>query len=35
LLRLTDRSTPTSMGQLFKAMAVTQKEMLAIPGFAR
>jgi NADH dehydrogenase [ubiquinone] 1 alpha subcomplex assembly factor 7 len=35
LLRLTDRSTPTSMGQLFKSMAVTQKEMLAIPGFAR
>jgi NADH dehydrogenase [ubiquinone] 1 alpha subcomplex assembly factor 7 len=34
LTRLIDRSTPSSMGQLFKAMAVTPKNMHAIPGFA-
>jgi NADH dehydrogenase [ubiquinone] 1 alpha subcomplex assembly factor 7 len=33
LSRLTDRSTPTSMGQLFKAMAITPKSMHALPGF--
>jgi NADH dehydrogenase [ubiquinone] 1 alpha subcomplex assembly factor 7 len=33
LTRLTDRSSPTSMGQLFKAMAVTPQNMHAIPGF--
>ena len=33
LTRLTDRSSPTSMGQLFKAMAVTPRNMHAIPGF--
>jgi NADH dehydrogenase [ubiquinone] 1 alpha subcomplex assembly factor 7 len=32
--RLTDRSKPASMGELFKAMAVTPKNMHAIPGFA-
>jgi SAM-dependent MidA family methyltransferase len=34
LLRLTDRSTPTGMGQLFKVMAITSKDLHAIPGFA-
>jgi SAM-dependent MidA family methyltransferase len=34
LSRLTDRSTPTSMGQLFKAMAITPQDLHAIPGFA-
>jgi SAM-dependent MidA family methyltransferase len=34
LTRLIDRSDPASMGQLFKAMAVTPKNMHAIPGFA-
>jgi NADH dehydrogenase [ubiquinone] 1 alpha subcomplex assembly factor 7 len=33
LTRLIDRSKPASMGQLFKAMAVTRKNMHAIPGF--
>ncbi|MBV8850145.1 MAG: SAM-dependent methyltransferase [Methylobacteriaceae bacterium] len=35
LTRLTDCATPTGMGQLFKAMAVTQTDMRAIPGFPR
>jgi NADH dehydrogenase [ubiquinone] 1 alpha subcomplex assembly factor 7 len=34
LSRLTDRSTPTSMGQLFKAMAITPQDLHAVPGFA-
>jgi NADH dehydrogenase [ubiquinone] 1 alpha subcomplex assembly factor 7 len=34
LARLTDCVTPTSMGRLFKAMAVTSKAMHSIPGFA-
>jgi NADH dehydrogenase [ubiquinone] 1 alpha subcomplex assembly factor 7 len=34
LSRLTDRSMPTSMGQLFKAMAITPKDLHSIPGFA-
>jgi SAM-dependent MidA family methyltransferase len=32
--RLTDRSTPASMGQLFKVMAITPQSMRALPGFA-
>ncbi|MEA2841624.1 MAG: dehydrogenase [ubiquinone] 1 alpha subcomplex assembly factor 7 [Methylobacteriaceae bacterium] len=32
--RLTDCSTPTSMGQLFKVMAITPRDMPALPGFA-
>jgi SAM-dependent MidA family methyltransferase len=34
LLRLTDRSTPAGMGQLFKAMAITPQDLHAVPGFA-
>jgi NADH dehydrogenase [ubiquinone] 1 alpha subcomplex assembly factor 7 len=34
LSRLTDRSTRTSMGQLFKAMAITPQDLHAVPGFA-
>jgi SAM-dependent MidA family methyltransferase len=32
--RLTDRSTPASMGQLFKVMVITPQSMRALPGFA-
>jgi NADH dehydrogenase [ubiquinone] 1 alpha subcomplex assembly factor 7 len=34
LHRLTACDKPTSMGELFKAMAITPKQMHAIPGFA-
>jgi SAM-dependent MidA family methyltransferase len=34
LSRLTDRSRPISMGQLFKAMAITPHELHCVPGFA-
>jgi SAM-dependent MidA family methyltransferase len=33
LLRLTDRSTPRGMGQLFKVMAITPRAVQALPGF--
>ncbi|GAC1332489.1 MAG: SAM-dependent methyltransferase [Beijerinckiaceae bacterium] len=33
LARLTDCATPTSMGRLFKVMAVTPKAMHSVPGF--
>jgi NADH dehydrogenase [ubiquinone] 1 alpha subcomplex assembly factor 7 len=32
--RLTDGRTPTSMGQLFKVMAITPQDMHVLPGFA-
>ncbi len=35
LHRLTARDKPTSMGELFKAMAITPKRMHTIPGFAQ
>jgi SAM-dependent MidA family methyltransferase len=34
LARLTDFSMPTSMGRLFKALAITPRDMHSIPGFA-
>ena len=34
LLRLSDRSGPTGMGELFKAMAITPKGIGPLPGFA-
>jgi NADH dehydrogenase [ubiquinone] 1 alpha subcomplex assembly factor 7 len=34
LARLTDCSTPNSMGRLFKAFAITPQAMHSIPGFA-
>lgn len=33
-VRLTDCSKPTRMGELFKAMAITQQNMQFVPGFA-
>jgi SAM-dependent MidA family methyltransferase len=33
-VRLTDRTEPTSMGELFKVMAITAKDIGPIPGFA-
>jgi NADH dehydrogenase [ubiquinone] 1 alpha subcomplex assembly factor 7 len=33
-VRLTDRTEPTSMGELFKVMAITPKDIGPIPGFA-
>jgi SAM-dependent MidA family methyltransferase len=32
-VRLTDRTYPTSMGELFKIMAITPKDMSSLPGF--
>jgi SAM-dependent MidA family methyltransferase len=32
-VRLTDRTNPTSMGELFKIMAITPKDMSSLPGF--
>jgi SAM-dependent MidA family methyltransferase len=32
-VRLTDRTEPTSMGELFKVMAITPKDIGSIPGF--
>jgi NADH dehydrogenase [ubiquinone] 1 alpha subcomplex assembly factor 7 len=33
-VRLTDRTDPTSMGELFRVMAITAKDVGPIPGFA-